>query len=483
MESVPERDSYSASKNKDALQAVAEELSAEFKNQIETPQGGDYNIAAMCLALSQEFADKSELAGLITQLLMERQKYHPDEPAWTKVNIIRIFIQKELMFRGSIDELHKLVEEGADFSRRYSLEPSAKYPWNSPLSYDEPDPANLYDQAKIWREKIQKVFAHPLAEDEASFDLVLRNVLTNKPQRYKATKIIVNGIMHERFAGQKLKMLDVGCSLNEALKSLKLGANFGAAELNVLINPQAIAEIEDKISLLELLMQDEQQREEPDPSKMAAYKQQHVDLLAQLHFLNEEAEEAEKMSREAVNGDIEMDEGVGVDIWSVHDAGNLLWSIAGNNYFTELLNDRQNGRNCVLDDLEKVRSEVDGVKAVISDLLKEEPAELEGQYFDVINIYTMLHQIPADKRPLMIKRLEKYLQPPDKEAGYGGGIIIITDFAYIDENNELAWVESFNERPYTYRTIIIDPFSDDPLPKEKILWISGRCNEGLVIYP
>jgi hypothetical protein len=261
--------------------------------------------------------------------------------------------------------------------------------------------------------------------DNFSSNIAWRNLQTNVADRYKGIKAVIINNQH-RF-NRPIHYLDVGASMGNGCKKLAINDSFR-------------------------------------PIKRTTDWHEDTELLERKPWWNE-------MLNQKLRSEVIFGKCVGIDVLPGDDKRTKEWIYSCSFYPSELLDE---SRVNEYTRLEAARPHnFHGViagdftsRSSLANIHKHSGRNT----FDVISFVTVLSQLDDEHRRLMLQNAIHALAPD--------GLIIIQDFVQTDESqpNELIFLPEWR-KPYSYRTVVIDPFNVNPRPQEALYWQNSRCEE------
>jgi hypothetical protein len=396
-------------------------LAEEFKRQYLEPAGGDAWQAGF-----------SRIVGL------DLERDIPSDPAEAAISTKPIILNGLNVRYMTGDKLTRLSALTGLIQRAYINQTMQGHPDIAAVfmkGFDE----NFSEEQKIsyattiWREAIRAVNSSTWSDIGiggrlgVETDIATRNVQTVRTEREVFPKLLV-ALMTEKL-GRPTRIIEIGCSRNHGLKYLGLGLPFH------------------KVNVLQL-----------------AYSRSQL--------VDRSREDLTREFNGVVDRNIPIGPSLGIDLYPYRDEGFRQWARSNSFYLQELQDPT------VLDEYDMLdAADVQNVSYSDINLLKEDldPSH-EGQY-DIAIFNTMLHQLSSPENvATMLNKIEKYLNPQT-------GVITIQDFARVNLElpNGLEFFESWWDKQFPYRAILIDPFDPSEGPQEIMHWTSARCKTGRIV--
>lgn len=293
-----------------------------------------------------------------------------------------------------------------------------------PMRFTTPEP---------WKNFVSDLLVKPEFDagfDEFVSDISYRNVTSNIVERGVAFPLLT-AILADRF-GKKVEVLDIGPSQNHVLIKWAIAkfSPFGDIEVE-----QAVSEGSKTLYA-------------PDP------------LMT--HYVNRLIKKGNKLAS-----------GVGVDIMPI-DVNNKEHAEVCSFYPSEYLDETKKEAYYLLDLASP--SQVSFMAADFSKLdLGLFEARYPGQRFDIASFTTILYQCSPRVLNAMIQNARALLKP--------NGLIVVQDFVQPDIKNpsHLKFYKNWFDKPYKYRTLILDPNDPSGTFNEVFRWWNGRCKKVQVI--
>lgn len=261
--------------------------------------------------------------------------------------------------------------------------------------------------------------------DNFSQNIAWRSLQTNVADRYKGVKAAI--INHRHRFNHPINYLDVGASLGVGIKKLALGDNFR-------------------------------------PIKRTMEWYQDTPYLQSKPWWNE-------VINSKLASPIEFGDCVGIDAMPGDQRDNRNWIFSCSFYPSELLDESRVNEFTKLETADPANFH--GVlrgNFALEENLDTVFRQTGHAKFDVISFITVLSQDNKDDRQQMLLNAVDALAP--------NGLIIIQDFVRLNHSQpgDLIFLPDWRE-PYTYRTIVIDPYISGPNFREALYWKNSRCEE------
>lgn len=359
-----------------------------LSKQALNPQGGDDRITAACTAIHQKIdhLEANEFREELIDFLINPQAPGYAEPKHAVLKLIRA-IQSPLL--------------------RPEYRKQKQYP-EAFLDQDE------------WSKAIDWIMDNDALRDDFRYDLFVRLVGSNKPQRY-VTIPLITGMLRERDGrfNEPLRVLDFGCSLNMGLGKLAVGG-FGQVEV----------------------IESSDQAETVNQEQTAFFNK----------FANTYA----------------LAEGVGIDIVNFSDPGAKWWARSNSGYPSEWLNPDLEAEFAWVDD----EKEHENVRQLVADFSVRDSLdalELEQESYDVVMISTAAYELSPQRRSAAWKNALRYAKPD--------GIVIIQDFARVNKAGAIRFYEEMFDKPFKYHVNVIDKSMPKPTKEPYLTYENGRCKK------
>lgn len=360
------------------------------------PMGGDIYVRAFCRATIPELMEGGKLRPHMEEIFSFRRRHQSYFPE---------------VYAGRI--LMRAVEKQA-------------------LKYLPPDiyPVQFSKEA-AWKNEL---YDGALQYDELAEDIVLRNIQSNIPERYKSFALVTH-LFKDRL-GQAPTVLDVGDSLNLGLKKWKTMAE----------NPFRATR---------------------------AIRPVHGERYLGHEF--EEDHEASEKIEQLLNRAPNLGLGFGFDIQPIpkNDPEAYMWGLACSFRPGELIFDNRRVkefRTLSQSDIPGIVTYQRPVDVRDAESLDQVKEFLPGNKADLVTCSTVFYQLTGKQIFDALRNL--------KELCHDGSLIVINDFVQRDHkvaNGMKFYQQNRWVQPYTFRTLIVDPADLENPPVELFRFNNGRA--------
>ncbi|GAC1391854.1 MAG: hypothetical protein NVSMB46_05900 [Candidatus Saccharimonadales bacterium] len=277
-----------------------------------------------------------------------------------------------------------------------------------------------------WREAIEEIVDEP---EELTMDLMIRNVTSNKEERYKTLKLI-NLLYQDRF-GTYPKIIDFGASQNHGLKMI--AGNFPIEYTDVV---------------------DAKDNRNNGFVEYGKTEEVNIEMTNKLNDLMQES--------------TGVSDSLGVDILWKDDKITQEWARSCSFYPSEIAQKPQLIKQ--YNDLDNYES--DNVNFIMSDICDPQLSnslEIQSRKADIIFISTIMNQLNSTQRRNALINAVHCVQDE--------GLIVVQDFVMRDSRypSEQRFLKDWHSKKYTYRTMIYDVKDDTRSFHEIMHWDNGRC--------
>lgn len=256
-----------------------------------------------------------------------------------------------------------------------------------------------------------------------SYDLFMRLVSSNKPQRYVSIPIITGMLRDQQGRPEEpFNVLDLGCSLNMGLGKLASGSPFSP------------------ITVVKELRKDPEEEETDE----------------------ETTELFNRYAREYTLG-----HGVGVDI-ALLDRQGKWWAMSNCGYPSEWLDDKLETEFEYIHEAED-RPNVERVLGDITNPGSLESQGIEPKSYDVVSIMTTAYEMSPQDR-VRAWRTADYFVKDD-------GLVISQEFGAVSKSGAFTPFQNMFDNPGKYRTAIKDHATQQARKVPNLRWENGRCKK------
>lgn len=390
----------------------------KLQEDVADPLGKDEVIRAFSASFADQLTYNENLQESLSRTIQKQQTRGPFPP-WYVANFALRLFQQQLMDRDDY-----------------------------PLEFMTPDK---------WTPVIEDVFADPEKREFFNTSMLIWNVQSNVAERYAGPKLVAL-LLQGASENVPMSFLDIGCSRNH-----------GLAWLNANLGCSTIAACGTEIDVDTL------------PPRQAA--QQNPELTERVNELIQE--------------NITLDDSYGVDCWPISEPELAKWQKACSSYPMELLDKIKQDRYNLLEEYtlmteRRIRgqggdnnaakhihfSHGDITEPNLGNIPPESRSEgLDAnQKFDQAISSTVWYQLSRDEQKNAFNNIKTRLKK--------GGKFVLQDFCSVKplkagENpvDQLTFHEDWQERPYSYQTIVYDSNKPELGFQLFARWINGRCSQ------